>query len=51
MIDQLIIGDKEVLLTTSTQNGDKVKLRGKGIDDEKMGRKGDSYVIYNIIIL
>ena len=29
---------------------DKEKLRGKGIDDEKYGKKGDTYLIYNIII-
>jgi len=45
-----IQGKVKLDIEPGTQNGDKVKLRGKGIDDEKLGRKGDTYVIYNIVI-
>ena len=37
-------------IPAGTQNGDKFKFRGKGIDDEKSGRKGDAYGIINVII-
>ncbi len=37
-------------IPSGTQNGDKFKFRGKGIDDEKSGRKGDAYGIIKIII-
>ncbi len=37
-------------IPSGTQNGDKFKFRGKGIDDEKSGRKGDAYGIVSIII-
>ena len=43
-------GDVKVEIPEGTQNGDKVKLKGKGIDDEKYGKKGDTYLIYNVII-
>ena len=43
-------GNVKVEIPSGTQNGDKEKLRGKGIDDEKYGKKGDTYLIYNIII-
>ena len=37
-------------IPAGTQNGDKFKFKGKGIDDEKSGRKGDCYGIINIVI-
>ena len=37
-------------IPAGTQNGDKFKFRGKGVDDEKTGRKGDAYGIINVII-
>ena len=37
-------------IPAGTQNGDKFKFRGKGIDDEKTGRKGDAYGIINVVI-
>lgn len=37
-------------IPSGTQNGDKFKFRGKGIDDEKTGRKGDAYGIISVII-
>ena len=43
-------GDVKVDIEPGTQNGTKVKLKGKGIDDEKYGKKGDTYLIYNVII-
>ncbi len=45
-----IQGKVKVEIPAGTQNGDKVKLRGKGIDDEKLNKKGDTYLIYNVII-
>jgi len=45
-----IQGKVKLEIPAGTQNGDKVKLRGKGIDDEKLGKKGDTYIIYNVII-
>jgi len=45
-----IQGKVKLEVEPGTQNGDKVKLRGKGIDDEKLGRKGDTYLIYNVVI-
>jgi len=45
-----IQGKVKLEIPAGTQNGDKVKLRGKGIDDQKLGKKGDTYVIYNVII-
>ena len=43
-------GNVKIEIPEGTQNGDKVKLKGKGIDDEKYGKKGDTYLIYNVII-
>lgn len=37
-------------IPAGTQNGDKFKFRGKGVDDEKSGRKGDAYGIVSIFI-
>lgn len=37
-------------IPSGTQNGDKFKFKGKGIDDEKSGRKGDAFGIINIVI-
>lgn len=45
-----IQGKVKLEIDPGTQNGDKIKLRGKGIDDEKLGKKGDTYIIYNVII-
>lgn len=45
-----IQGKVKLEIEPGTQNGDKIKLRGKGIDDEKYGKKGDTYVIYNVVI-
>lgn len=45
-----IQGRVKLEIEPGTQSGDKVKLRGKGIDDEKYGKKGDTYIIYDVII-
>lgn len=37
-------------IPAGTQNGDKFKFRGKGVDDEKSGRKGDAYGIVSVVI-
>lgn len=37
-------------IPAGTQNGDKFKFRGKGVDDEKSGKKGDAYGIVSVII-
>ena len=37
-------------IPAGTQNGVKFKFRGRGVDDEKTGRKGDAYGIAKIII-
>ena len=37
-------------IPAGSQNGDKFRFRGKGIDDEKSGKKGDAYGIVSIII-
>ena len=37
-------------IPSGTQNGDKFKFKGKGVDDEKSGRKGDAYGIIKVII-
>jgi molecular chaperone DnaJ len=37
-------------IPSGTQNGDKFKFRGKGVDDEKSGKKGDAYGIASVII-
>ena len=37
-------------IPAGTQNGDKFKFKGKGVDDEKTGRKGDAYGIASIIV-
>lgn len=37
-------------IPAGTQNGDKFKFRGKGVDDEKSGRKGDAFGIVSVVI-
>ena len=43
-------GTQIIKVDAGVQNGDKVRLKGKGIDDKKLGRKGDTYAIFNVII-
>jgi molecular chaperone DnaJ len=37
-------------IPSGTQDGDKFKFKGKGIDDEKTSKKGDEYGIIKVII-
>ena len=37
-------------IPAGTQNGDKFKFKGKGVDDEKSGKKGDAYGIAYVVI-
>ena len=37
-------------IPAGTQSGDKFKFKGKGVDDEKSGKKGDTIGIANVII-
>lgn len=43
-------GSTKVSFESGTQNGEKIKLKGKGINDEKHGKLGDMYLITKIII-
>lgn len=45
-----IQGTQIIKIDAGVQSGDKVRLKGKGIDDKKLGRKGDTYAIFNVII-
>lgn len=45
-----IYGTSEISLPAGTQNNETIRLKGKGIDDQKSGKLGDMYVITNIII-
>jgi molecular chaperone DnaJ len=45
-----IYGPIEVNIPAGTQNNQNIKIKGKGIDDEKVGKLGDMIIITNIII-
>lgn len=45
-----IHGSTKVSFPAGTQNNENIKLKGKGINDEKVGKQGDMYLITNIII-
>lgn len=45
-----IYGNTKVTFESGTQNNEKIKLRGKGINNEKLGKVGDMYLITKIII-
>ena len=45
-----IYGKENVSFAAGTQNNEKIKLKGKGIDDKKTGKLGDMYLITNVII-
>ena len=45
-----IQGKVKLDIPAGTQNGDKVKLRGKGIDDEKLGKKGETDIAIGNVI-
>ena len=45
-----IYGNVDLTIPAGTQNGEKMRLRGKGIENVNSKRKGDMYVITRIII-
>ena len=45
-----LYGNVDLTIPAGTQNGDKMRLRGKGIENVNTKRKGDMYVITKIII-
>ena len=45
-----IYGNVDLTIPAGTQNGEKMRLRGKGIENVNTKRKGDMYVITKIII-
>ncbi len=45
-----LYGDVTISISAGTQSGEKQRLRGKGIENPNNGRKGDMYVILNVII-
>ena len=45
-----IYGSVKLTIPDGSQTGDKHRLKGKGIEDVQTGRKGDMYVILNVIV-
>ena len=45
-----LYGNVDLTIPSGTQNGDKMRLRGKGVENVNSKRKGDMYVITKIII-
>ena len=45
-----IYGNVDLTIPAGTQNGEKMRLRGKGVENVNSKRKGDMYVITKIII-
>ena len=45
-----IYGNVELTIPSGTQNGEKMRLRGKGIENVNTKRKGDMYVVTKVII-
>ena len=45
-----LYGNVDLTIPSGTQNGDKMRLRGKGIENVNTKRKGDMYVITKVII-
>ena len=45
-----IYGNVDLTIPAGTQNGEKMRLRGKGIENVNTKRKGDMYVITKVII-
>lgn len=44
-----LYGNVTLSIASGTQSGEKQRLRGKGIENPNNGRKGDMYVIINVI--
>lgn len=45
-----LYGNVDLTIPAGTQNGDKMRLRGKGVENVNSKRKGDMFIITNIII-
>jgi len=45
-----LYGNVSLNIPSGTQNGDKLRIKGKGIENVSSKRKGDMYIITNIII-
>ena len=45
-----VYGNVELSIPEGTKNNSKLRLKGKGIDSDINGKKGDMYVIVNVII-
>ena len=45
-----LYGNVDLTIPSGTQNGDKMRLRGKGVENVNTKRKGDMYVITKVII-
>ncbi len=45
-----LYGNVALTIPTGTQNGEKMRLRGKGVENVNSKRKGDMYVITKVII-
>ncbi len=45
-----LYGNVDLTIPAGTQNSEKMRLRGKGVENINTGRKGDMYVITKIII-
>ena len=43
-------GTTKVKFPSGTQNNEQIKLKGKGVNDEKVCKLGDMYIITNVII-
>ena len=45
-----LYGNVDLTISSGTQNGEKMRLRGKGVENVNTKRKGDMYVITRVII-
>lgn len=45
-----LYGNVMLSIPSGSQNGDKHRLKGKGVENVSNGRKGDMYVILNVVI-
>ena len=45
-----IYGNAIITIPDGTKNGTKLRLKGKGIDSDINNKKGDMYVIINVVI-
>ena len=45
-----LYGNAMLTIPDGTKNGSKLRLKGKGIDSDINGKKGDMYVIINVVI-